>query len=120
MLMYYDARPCGMNGLFNTDFVCECLKGYYPFRMFNELYKLKNCIGVSVESRDIKACGAISDNGDEICVMVSYFNDDDNSPDEKIELEFDGFSKNASVEAYILDETHDMELVKETTLVTEN
>lgn len=31
MLMYYDARPCAMNGLFCTDWVCECLKGYYPF-----------------------------------------------------------------------------------------
>ncbi|MBQ4086215.1 MAG: hypothetical protein IJC54_06560, partial [Clostridia bacterium] len=37
MLMYYDARPCGMNGMFSTDFICDCLKGYYPFRMFNEL-----------------------------------------------------------------------------------
>ena len=40
MLMYYDARPCGMNGMFSTDFVCDRLKGYYPFYMFNALYQL--------------------------------------------------------------------------------
>lgn len=116
MLMYYDARPSGFNGLFNTDIVSECLKGYYPFRMFNELYKLKNCVEVKSDSKDIKACAAVSDDKNELCVMASYYNDDDSSSDEKIELCFDGFSKNASVEAYILDETHDMELVKETTL----
>ena len=53
MLMYYDARPCGMNGLFNTDFVNECLKGYYPFRMFNELYKLGNSVEVTCDCDEI-------------------------------------------------------------------
>ena len=38
--MYYDARPCGMCGMFNTD-TLEPLKGYYPFLMFNALYQLK-------------------------------------------------------------------------------
>ena len=44
MLMYYDARPCAMNGMFATDYVCDLLKGYYPFRMFNELYKLDHAV----------------------------------------------------------------------------
>ena len=35
-LMFYDARPCGMNSMFNTDFVFERLKGYYPFYMFHK------------------------------------------------------------------------------------
>lgn len=113
MLMYYDARPCGMCGLFNTDFVCECLKGYYPFRMFNELYKLKNCVGFSSDNNYIKGCGAISDDENELDIMISYFNDDDNAPTEKIELNFESFSKNADIQIFVLDEEHDMDIMKE-------
>ena len=40
ILMYYDARPCGMNGMYSTDLVCNTLKGYHPFHMFNKLFKL--------------------------------------------------------------------------------
>lgn len=113
MLMYYDARPCGMNGMFHNVFVNECLKGYYPFKMFNELYKLKNCVDLNSDNNDIKACGAVSDDENELDVMISYFNDDDNAPTEKIELNFESFSKKADIQIFVLDEEHDMDIMKE-------
>lgn len=116
MLMYYDARPCGMNGMFNTDFVCECLKGYYPFKMFNELYKLKNCVALNSDNNDIKACGAVSDDENELDVMISYFNDDDNSKTQSFELDFTSFSDNATVDIYVLDEENDMTLLNPQTI----
>ena len=108
MLMYYDARPCGMNGMFNTDFVCECLKGYYPFRMFNELYKLGNCVEIQCNNDNVKACAAVSDSGENGAVMVSYFDDNDNAPSEKINVEAKGFE---TAEVYLLDAAHDMEKI---------
>lgn len=75
LLMYYDARPCGMNGMFNTDFVCEKLKGYYPFYMFNVLYQLGTSAETTSDSDNGFACAAVGKN--EAAVMVTHFNDDD-------------------------------------------
>ncbi len=44
--MYYDARPCTMNGMFHTDFLSS-LKGYYPFKMFGELYRMGENVPVN-------------------------------------------------------------------------
>lgn len=116
MLMYYDARPCGMNGMFNTDFVCDCLKGYYPFRMFNELYKLKNCVKAESDNVNIKACAAVSEDGENAAVMISYFDDNDDAPAEKFSLDVSTFSNSPKAEIYLLDDTRDMERIKTETL----
>lgn len=118
MLMYYDARPCGMNGMFSTDFVFECLKGYYPFKMFNELYKLGNAAAVKIDCNHIYACAASSDN--ESAVIVSYFDDDDNAAPCETELSFKNFKNKNGVklEYYLLDETHDAQLVRSETFMS--
>ena len=111
MLMYYDARPCGMNGMFSTDFVCDCLKGYYPFYMFNILYRL----GTEVESRsgdDMYVCAAAE--GDEAAVMVTRFCVEDGEPTEDVKLQLENFGPCAA-QVYLLDETHDLTLVREET-----
>ena len=107
MLMYYDARPCGMNGMFSTDFVCDCLKGYYPFYMFNTLYRL----GTEVESvadQDVYLCAARE--GDEAAVMLTRFCVEDNESAEDVLIELDGFGS-CEAEIYLLDEEHDLTLV---------
>ena len=111
-LMYYDARPCGMNGLFSTDFVFERLKGYYPFYMFNQLYKLDSAVEVDRESEDVWAAAA---KGDEQNVMISYYNDDDNAPEKTVKVEFKNVENKNGVrlEYYCLDENRDCELVRE-------
>ena len=108
MLMYYDARPCGMNGMFSTDFVCDCLKGYYPFYMFNILYRL----GTEVESRssdDLYVCAARE--GGEAAVMLTRFCVEDNESAEDVRIELDGFGP-CQAEIYLLDEEHDLTLVR--------
>lgn len=114
MLMYYDARPSGLNGLWKP-YTYDRLKGYYPFVMFNSLYTLKNSVCVSSDNQDIYICAAKDDTGSEGAVFVTYFNDDDNSPDIETKVNVSGFGEGAEVMAqyYILDENHDLELVKE-------
>ncbi|MBO5223116.1 MAG: hypothetical protein J6C23_01225, partial [Clostridia bacterium] len=112
MLMYYDARPCGMNGMFKTDMVCEKLKGYYPFYMFNQLYKLDHAVKVERDDINVYVAGAV---GEEQNVMLSYFNDDDNLGDKEVKVEFKNVANDGKVklEYYVLDENHDCELVRE-------
>lgn len=108
MLMYYDARPCGMNGMFSTDFVCDCLKGYYPFYMFNTLYRL----GTEVESAgegDIYVCAARE--GNEAAVMLSRFCVEDNEKAEDVQIDLSGFGP-CTAELYVLDEENDLTLLR--------
>ncbi|MBQ8893362.1 MAG: hypothetical protein IJ043_03020 [Clostridia bacterium] len=109
MLMYYDARPCGMNGMFCTDFVCDCLKGYYPFYMFNTLYQLGTEVE-SVDCGDTYVCAA--KNGKEAAIMVSRFCEEDDTPAEEIKVTVSGMTA-CKAEYYLLDEEHDLTLVRE-------
>lgn len=112
MLMYYDARPCGMNGMFCTDMVCECLKGYYPFKMFNTLYKLDEAVEVK-NADGIYMCAAKSEN--KAAVMLTHYNDDDTTPTKTVKIDMSGFAGENGVKAkyYLLDEDKDLELVRE-------
>ncbi len=118
-LMFYDARPCGMNSLFRTDLICDRLKGYYPFYMFNQLYKLKNSVEVSYEGESVWAAAA---KGDEQNVMLSYFDDNDNTPTKRVRVEFNNVENKNGVrlEYYCLDQEHDAELVREEIFTAEN
>lgn len=119
MLMYYDARPCGMNGMFDTDIVCETLKGYYPFKMFNELYKLGESSKITCD-KNLFGCAA--QNGDKAAFIVSHFNDDDSTPAEKVKVNVEGFYGKNGVKAsyYLLNEAKNLELVKEEILCGES
>lgn len=109
MLMYYDARPCGMNGMFKTDIVCERLKGYYPFYMFGQLYRLGRSAAVAVEDENNYAVAATGDS--EAAVMLTRYNDDDSTPADTISVDLCGFGgeSGTEVEIFILDETRDLE-----------
>ena len=111
-LMFYDARPCGMNSLFSTDFVFERLKGYYPFYMFNQIYKLDQAIEIERDSDDIWAVAA---SGDEQNVMLTYYQDNDLAPEKTVKVEFENVenTKGVRLEYYCLDEDRDCELVRE-------
>lgn len=111
-LMFYDARPCAMNSMFNTDFVFECLKGYYPFYMFNQLYQQESAVEVMLEGENIWSVAAA---GTEQNVMLSYFNDDVSAPEKTVQIDFTNVvnTNRVRLECYCLDENHDCELVKE-------
>ena len=108
MLMYYDARPSMFNGMFNTDFVCEKLKGYYPFYMFNALYRLDASVKSDCDSEDGYVCAAC--NGEEAAVMLTHFNDDDATSDKTFRVDLSGFGgeRGAEIEIFVLDEAHDL------------
>ena len=118
-LMFYDARPGGMNSLFCTDMICECLKGYYPFYMFNQLYKLGDQVKTASDDAQIWACAA---SGDEQNVMLSYYTDDDSAPAKEVKVTFNNVNNPAGVrlEYYCLDEEHDGALVREEIFTAES
>ena len=104
MLMYYDARPCAMNGMFNTDFLYP-LKGYYPFEMFGKLYRMGEYVKPEYEFSPIYCVAAKGE--DCAGIMVTNFADDDDAPSQRIELSLAGVNgKTATV--YTLDENNDM------------
>ena len=80
--------------------------------MFNQLYTQKSAVPVELDGENIWAAAAI---GDEQNVMLSYYNDDVNTPEKTVEIAFKNV-KNADkvrLQYYCLDENHDCELVKE-------
>lgn len=121
MLMYYDARPCAMNGMFTTDYVCERLKGYYPFRMFNEFVKLGESVKTESVCDKLFSCAAKGENS--MAFVVSYFddNDNDNADEMDVKISFENMgSKKRKVSYYLLDENHNEELVRDETVTGES
>ena len=97
---------------FSLKFVCDCLKGYYPFYMFQQLYKLEEAVEVHVDGENIWAAAA---SGEEQNVMFSYYNDDVALAEKSVEVEFKNIKNlnGVRVECYCLDAEHDCELIKE-------
>jgi len=85
MLMYYDARPGGMNGLFK---LVTLEKGYtyWPYLAFSRLVKEGNAVPVATEG-DIYGVAA---KGDHSSLLLTYFNDDDSSPTEFVDIQLTG------------------------------
>ena len=110
MLMYYDARPCGMCGLFDTDSLAR-RKGYYVFDQFKELRRLGTAVKVCAQTENIYACAATD--GKNGAVMLTHFDDVDEAPAEEVCLKIEGLSTPVRAEFYLLDETRDSELVRE-------
>lgn len=111
MLMYYDARPCWMNGLFESDLYCNVLKGYYPFCMFNEVYKLKNAVAVKGLSEELYGCAA--SDGCNSAVMITRYSDKENYGDDiELEIIVPDCPKGAELEFYLLDEENDNKLIR--------
>ena len=110
MLMYYDARPCGMNGLFAAD-TYKPLKPYYSFLAFRELAALGTQIPSEYEVNSIYTCAAT--NGAESTFVLTYYNEDDTLPAEQVKVEFVNAGGAKKVCCYVLDENHDLELTRE-------
>ena len=105
MLMYYDARPCGMNGMFNTD-TYECLKTYYSIAYFSNLLDLKNYVSEKSTSEDLYTISAYD--GEELGILLTHYNDNDETPTKTVEIELVGTKENAVATLYTLDGENDM------------
>ncbi len=109
MLMYYDARPCSFNGMWSA-YTLDRLKGYYPFVAFNTLYRLGQNVMVSSNAENLYLCAARNEK--EAAVMIVHFDDDDAGGSVEFYLDMVGLPENTMAEYYLLDENHDLELVR--------
>ena len=112
MLMFYDARPCAMNSMFCTDFVCDKLKGYYPFLYFGELYRLGTAVEVTSDDKEIYAAAAKS--ADALSVMMTYYLDADEAEDKDVRVDLDLTALPGApyeVTYTLLDKPHDADVV---------
>ena len=108
MLMYYDARPCTYNGLFDEFY--DRRKGFYAVNMFSDLKDL----GTYVETEDsdkIYSCAATD--GENAAMMICHYENDDTAKGKEIEVLIEGLKtdRQVCVETYLLDETHDCEKI---------
>ena len=103
MLMYYDARPSAFNGLFEF-YTLRPLKGYWPFYIFADLYELKN--QVKGESDDPDVYVVASANEENARIMISYFAENDESPEKEVSLSVD---LSGEYTCYLTDESNTME-----------
>ena len=114
MLMYYDARPHGMNGLFSSDVSLSPLKTYHVYHAFADLKELGDSVPVESLGEDLYAVAATD--GNESAALLTFYNDDIENGEKNVCIEINGANACGGcvrVEFYLLDENNDMELVKE-------
>ena len=111
-LMYYDARPTPWNGMFDSPSF-NAFKGYYSFPMFNKLYELKNEVECKSLSDMVYACAA--KDGNEAAIMLSYFNEEDETAPCEVGIDISGFTGENGVKVTyrILDNERDNEIFRE-------
>ena len=115
MLMYYDARPTGWNGLFDPAALDHCYKAYYAMYAFNELYKLRNAVKAETVGENGYALAACK--GDEAAVTLCHYDDDDEAAPKTFSVDLRGLGgeKGTELEIYLLDDTHDLTLTDKIT-----
>ena len=111
MLMYYDARPCGMNGMFDTDTLTP-LKGYYSIKSFSDLAELGKQVKADADENVYAVAATDGENG---AILLTHFSDEDTTPTETLKVEIKNFPTDEAVkvEYFLLDEEHDMTLMRE-------
>lgn len=105
MLMYYDARPCVFNGLFDF-YTLRPLKGYYPFLWFSELVGLEEVRSEDKADNIYTLCG-VNDNN-KVKAIVTYYSDEDDMMTKTVSLDF---GKTSEYEIYVLNEDKTNELM---------
>jgi len=108
MLMYYDAQPTIWNGLFDY-YTFKPLKGYYPFVMFNTLYKLGTSVEVAIDDECVYAAAA-KDADNRQAIMICYYTDEEETMPVK-DIVLDMCASAGSYELYLLDDAHTNECI---------
>jgi len=110
MLMYYDAAPCSMNGLFDF-YSWKPLKGYWALYAFADLYDLGTCIETKCEANDLYVTAAKSEDG-KIATMLCYYSDESDLSPKNVTVDFHNCS-DTPTEIFTVDEAHDYEKIGE-------
>ena len=107
MLMYYDARPCTFNGLFDF-YTMRPLPTFHTLRFFDALYKLGTSVTVSRPEEGLYAAAAKDGKGNSAVMLCHYDYEETGGPRE-VALSLSGGA--AEYEILLLDETHGGETV---------
>lgn len=105
MLMYYDARPTALNGLFD-DYTLRPLKGYYALRMFSELYKLGGEVISTADDENLYTAAAVKDG--KAGAMICHYSVDKNATGKWVDINLDGLGDADSLRYYIVDKDYTM------------
>lgn len=100
MLMYYDARPCPFNGLFDF-YTLRPLRGYYPFMWYGMMYGRKE-IRANFEPNGIYTLCGVDGEGKTLTVLTHY-SKDDGAAAQTVRIDF---GKKAKYDVFILDAEH--------------
>ena len=104
MLMYYDARPCAMNGMWDF-YTLRPLKGYYPFLMYSRLYDLENSVEYETNDSDLYISAAT--NGQKSAAMIVYYAENDSKKGKKVTIDLNGADLDGA-KIYVVDENTTM------------
>ena len=107
MLMYYDARPCTFNGIFDY-YSMRPLPTFHTLRFFDALYKLGISVTVSRPEAGLYAAAAKDGKGNSAVMLCHYDYEETGGPRE-VALSLSGGA--AEYEVCLLDETHGGETV---------
>ncbi len=112
MLMYYDARPTfAWNGLFDMAQIGRStLKGYYPFPMFNSLYRMGTEVASESDDGTIHVSAARDENRGG--AILAHYNDDDTAEAKEVTLSLGGLGDRTEAEIYLLDGNNDLTLTQ--------
>ncbi|MBE6645191.1 MAG: hypothetical protein E7612_07435 [Ruminococcaceae bacterium] len=109
MLMYYDARPCAFNGLWDF-YTLRPFKGYYPFYWYGMFYDCEAEVRSEADPEDVYTLCGVDKNG-KTTTTVTYYTNDDNAPSKDVKLDF---GKEGEYEVYYLDNSHDPQVAVKT------
>ena len=110
MLMYYDARPgTPFNGIF-SQITQKPQKTYSSFYWFANLADLGKA--VKIDSDNDMYCVAAT-NGKNHGILLTHYNDDDDTPSKKVNLSWNGMGDNYKITVYRTDIDNDAEVITE-------
>ena len=113
MLIYYDTRPSGFNGVFDY-YSYKPLKGYYAMYWYGMFYDLEKSVKAENDIENIYSlCGVDADG--KAMAIVTHYSENDDAQSKTVSLDF---GREGQYEIYLLDAEHDGELIKTTAQLT--
>jgi hypothetical protein len=103
MMMYYDAAPCTLNGIFDF-YTCKPIMGYWAIYAFSDLCELGTSVRTVCDGQDIYATAARSSNG-EVGTLISYYAPEDGQADQTVTVSLPGMT-DAHTEILMIEDAH--------------
>lgn len=113
ILMYYDTRPSGFNGVFDY-YSYAPLKGYYAMYWYGMFYDMAKEIPSANKIENIYSLCGVDEKG-KVLAVLGHYSDDDNAENKQV---FVDLGKKGKYEIYLLDDTHDGTLIATTEELT--